>query len=136
MFINGLKILQNMLKQPESMEENVYYTDRQIGNGEAKVWVFRGNCPKCKTLMGKPKDEKGKVAVRAKEHVCPKCGYSAESKAYEEGLTANIEYTCPECGFKGEQQVPFKRKKIKGADTLRFQCQKCKANIDVTKKMK
>jgi predicted RNA-binding Zn-ribbon protein involved in translation (DUF1610 family) len=45
-------------------------------------------------------------------------------------------YTCPTCGFKGEYTGPFKRKKIEGTDTFRFQCSKCKANIDVTKKMK
>ena len=30
----------------------------------------------------------------------------------------------------------FKRKKIEGTDTFRFPCEKCKKNIDVTKKMK
>ena len=124
------------LKQPQSMEELVYYTDRETGKGSARVWVFRGECPKCRTLMGKPRGEKGKVKTKALEYKCPECGYSAEKQAYEEGLTASAEYKCPECGFSGEIQVPFKRKKIKGAETLRLQCQKCSANIDVTKKMK
>ena len=45
-------------------------------------------------------------------------------------------YKCPACGNAGEKQIQFKRKNIDGVQTLRFQCDKCKANIDVTKKMK
>lgn len=86
--------------------------------------------------MGKPRDKKGKVLVRAKEFCCPECGYSMEKTAYEESSIANAEYTCPACGSSGEAQVPFKRKNIKGIPTLRFQCSKCNASIDVTKKLK
>lgn len=124
-----------MLKKPESMDECVYFTRRTIGNEKVMVWVFRELCPKCKKgVMGKPV-EKGKVKIRAKEYVCPECNHKIGNNEYEDGLTANIEYTCS-CGFKGEIQVPFKRKRIKGVETLRFQCQKCNKNIDVTKKMK
>ena len=125
-----------MLKKPETMEECVYFTQRTIGSGEAMVWVCRKECPKCKAIMGKPRDKKGKVLTRAKVYACPKCGFSEDKKVYEESLTANIEYTCPSCKFFGELQVPFRRKNINGAETLRFQCQKCSADIDVTKKMK
>lgn len=126
------------LKQPSSADECVYFTRRAIGEGTIIAWVFRNPCPKCgKALMGKPVDKKtGKVSIRAKEYVCPNCGYTAEKNAYEETLTANVEYTCPSCNYSGEIQIPFKRKKIQGVDALRFQCQKCKANIDITKKMK
>lgn len=125
------------LQKPESMEELVYFTCRDIGAGEATVWVFRETCPKCeKAVMGKPKDKKGKVKRKAEEYACPECSYSVEKQAYEDGLVANIEYKCPSCGFSGELQVPFKRKNIEGVLTLRFQCEKCKANIDVTKKLK
>ena len=126
------------LKEPESTDECVYFTRRQIGDsGNAMVWVFKQNCPKCdKALMGKPKDEKGKVKIRAKEYVCPECGHTVEKKEYEESLTANAKYTCPSCGHQGAVQVPFKRKSIEGVQTLRFQCEQCNANIDVTKKMK
>lgn len=126
------------LKQPESMDELVYFTKRQIGDGRAKAWVFRELCDKCgKAMMGKPVDAKtGKVKVRAKEYVCPECGNTVEKKEYEESLTANIEYKCPECGFEGETQIPFKRKKVKGTDALVFNCEKCKAKIAITKKMK
>lgn len=127
------------LKQPESMDECVYFTQRSLDGekGSVKVWVFKAACPKCKkAIMGKPRGKNGKVQVRAKEYVCPSCSYTVEKQAYEESLTANAEYTCPACGSSGEAQAPFKRKNIEGIPTLRFQCSKCKANIDVTKKLK
>ena len=129
------------MKKPESMEECIYFTQRAIGNkqqGYVVVWVPKQKCTKCgKALMGKPKDSKtGKVMVRAKEYVCPSCKYTVEKVEYESSLTAGAEYTCPSCNFEGEKEVPFKRKKIEGVDTLRFQCDKCKGNVDVTKKMK
>jgi len=125
------------LKKPESMDELVYYTRRDIGKGEATAWVYREKCPKCgKGVVGKPKSEKGKIMIRAKKYVCPECSFEKEKKEYEEMLTASIEYTCPECTHKGEAQIPFKRKKIEGTETLRFQCRKCGINIDITKKMK
>ena len=123
-------------KEPESMNELVYYTLRDIGTGNAICWVERQLCPKCKkALMGKPK-VKGKVQTRAKEYVCPSCGYTQEKSEYESGLTAKIIYTCPNCGNKGKTKVPFKRKKIKGVETLRLFCEKCKEPIDITKKLK
>ncbi|MAG08031.1 hypothetical protein CMO89_01020 [Candidatus Woesearchaeota archaeon] len=134
------------LRMPESMEECIYFTKRTIDDGRVTAWVFKENCSKCgKALMGKP-IEKGKVKIRAKEYVCPECGYTVGKEEYEETLTANISYTCPHCSFEGEIQVPFKRKKIqlvneetgkkKVVDALRFQCEKCGEDIDITKKMK
>ena len=127
-----------ILKEPESMDELVYFTQRNIGKGNAKAWVYKGTCPKCKKgTMGKPIDEKTKKPkIRAKEYVCPGCGYTAEKKAYEESLECEIQYTCPECGNSGEIKVPFKRKKFQGMDAVIFQCDKCKAKIPITKKMK
>ncbi|MEM4263266.1 MAG: hypothetical protein QW666_00010 [Candidatus Woesearchaeota archaeon] len=136
------------LRFPESMDECVYFTRRQLGEkGKAVAWVFREKCPKCgKALMGKPKDASGKVKIRAKEYICPECGHTIEKGAYEDTLTANIQYTCPHCGFEGEHQMSFKRKKIKmfdeeeqkdvTVDALKFQCSKCKKDIFITKKMK
>ncbi len=125
------------LQIPDSMDELVYFTNRTFGNGKAMVWVTRQQCQKCKkALMGKPVGNDGSVKIRAKEYVCPACKYIVEKTAYEEGLTAYSVYTCPFCGFKGEYTGPFKRKKIEGSDMFRFQCGKCHANIDVTKKMK
>ena len=121
------------------MDECTYFTNRSLedGKGSARVWVFKQTCPKCrKAIMGKPRDKKGKVQVRAKEYVCPGCSYSVEKTAYEDSLTANAEYKCHSCGHSGEAQTPFRRKNVDGIPTLRFQCGKCKANIDVTKKMK
>ncbi|MEK6853888.1 MAG: hypothetical protein AABX60_01015 [Nanoarchaeota archaeon] len=127
------------LKQPESMDECVYFTQRSLdgGKGSVKVWILKQTCPKCKNAtMGKPRDSKGKVKTRANEYVCPSCGYSVEKQAYEDSLTANAEYKCPGCGSSGEAQIPYKRKNIEGIPTLRFQCAKCHASIDVTKKLK
>jgi len=126
-----------MLKEPQSMAEVVYFTQRAIGKGNAKAWVYKGQCPKCgKAKMGKPVGDGGKVKIRAKEYVCPACGFTVEKKEHEETLTCDVIYTCPECGNKGEASVPYKRKKFQGMDAIIFQCDKCKAKIPVTKKMK
>lgn len=136
------------LQLPDSMDECVYFTRRNIGKGKAIAWVLKEKCPKCgKALMGKPKDEKtGKVKIRAKEYVCPECGYTVEKGAYEDTLTVNIQYTCPHCGNQGEAQESFKRKKVqvfdeeeqkkKSIDAIKFKCGKCGKDILITKKMK
>ncbi len=124
------------LKEPESMDEIIYFTQRTIGAGKTRCWVFKQDCPKCRQApMGKPV-EKGKVRIRAKEYVCPKCNYSVEKKAYEDTLTANVHYVCPSCSFSGYAQIPFRRKMVQGIPTLQFECEKCKSKINITKKMK
>lgn len=126
------------LRQPESMEECVYFTRRAVDSGNVMCWVFREKCPKCgKGIMGKPRDPKtGDVKIRAKEYVCPECGHTVEKQAYEDTLTANVSYTCPHCSFSGETTIPYKRKTFEGVKALVFECGKCKAKIPVTKKMK
>ncbi len=136
------------LRFPESMDECVYFTRRNLGQkGNAVAWVFKEKCPKCgKGIMGKPRGNDGKVKIRAKEYVCPSCNYTVEKGEFEDTLTANIQFTCPHCGFAGEHQMSFKRKKVKifdeesqkekTADALKFQCAKCKKDIFITKKMK
>ena len=136
------------LLEPKSMDECVYFTNRVLDKGKIRCWVFREKCPKCgKGLMSKPKNPKtGKIQIRAKEFKCPECSYALPEHEYEDTLTANIQYTCPYCNHNGELQVLFKRKKIqilneeagtkKSIESLRFQCQKCNKNIDITKKMK
>ncbi|MBW2992872.1 hypothetical protein KY345_06675 [Candidatus Woesearchaeota archaeon] len=127
-----------MVTEPESMDELVYYTFRDLeGGGEVLCWVRRGICPKCrKGLMGKPIDKKtGKPKRKAKEYVCPECGHTIEKTEYEETLVAEAKYTCPNCKKQGESTAPFKRKKVKGLETLRLQCQHCGGNIDITQKM-
>ncbi|PIY59983.1 hypothetical protein COY95_04165 [Candidatus Woesearchaeota archaeon CG_4_10_14_0_8_um_filter_47_5] len=126
------------LKKPTSMKELVYFTSRDLApKGQITVWVFRNMCPKCsKGIMSKPADAKGKIKIRAKEYVCPSCGYTAESKVYEDSLMACVSYTCPHCGKSGEKEVPFKRKNVKGVLTLSVSCDACNGAMDVTKKMK
>jgi hypothetical protein len=125
------------LKKPQGMDECVYFTQRVFGEGEVMCWVFKQLCPKCKKgTMGKPRDSKGKVKTRAETYECPSCHYSVEKQAYEDSLMACVEYTCPQCRNKAEKEIPFKRKNVEGVQTLRFSCDKCSANIDVTKKMK
>ena len=131
------------------MKELVYFTQRiLLPDGKAKVWVFKEKCPKCgKAFMSKPIDPKtGKPKIRAKEYVCPECGYTVEKEEYEDSLTANIEYICPNCKKKGAKQVPFKRKKITvvnpdsgkkaRVDAIVFECEFCGHKINITKKMK
>ena len=136
------------LKEPVSMDECVYFTNRELGTkGKIKAWVYRQNCPKCgKALMGKPRDAKGKIKIRATEYVCPSCKYTVQKEEHEDTLTLEGKYVCPHCEFSGEVQTPFRRKKVKvfdeekqkevAAESVRFQCSKCSKNIDVTKKMK
>jgi len=126
------------LRQPESVEECIYFTRRNVDKGQVTCWVFREMCPKCgKALMGKPKDAKtGKVKIRAKEYLCPECKHLVPKEEYEDTLTANISYTCPKCANKGETQIPFKRKSFEGVKALVFPCQKCNEKIPITKKMK
>ena len=137
-----------MLQEPKSTDEYVYFTNRSINEkGKVKAWVFRKICPQCKeSVMGKPKDESGKVKIRATEFICYKCGYKENEEEYEKDLICNIIYTCPYCSYEGEIQVPFKRKKVRilneetmkktNVEVIRFQCQNCKKDIDITKKMK
>ncbi len=137
-----------MVKEPESMDELVYFTKRAVGEGKVKAWVYKEMCPKCgKGLMGKPVDEKtGKVKIRAKEYVCPECGHTVEKEEYEATLTCEIKYTCPKCKFEGEIEVPFKWKNTKifneetqkdvAVKAIKFNCEKCNETIAITKKMK
>ena len=129
-----------MFDEPQSMNEVLYYTNRSLGenaDGSIICWVRKQLCPKCKKeLMGKPRDSKGKVKMRSPLYECPSCHFTAEKKPYEESLTAQVNYTCPSCKKKGSSETQFKRKNIEGIPTLRFLCEHCKANLDVTKKMK
>ncbi|NQU78321.1 hypothetical protein HQ545_00985 [Candidatus Woesearchaeota archaeon] len=128
----------SILREPESMNELVYFTQRGVGKGNVKAWARKSLCPKCKKgTMSKPVDEKtGKVKIRAKEYLCPECGYMIEKIAYEETLECEVIYTCPECNNSGEASVPFKWRTFQGMKSVLFQCDKCKAKIPITKKMK
>ena len=118
------------LKQPESVEECLYFSRRKLGeNGKAVAWVFRKECPKCKTLMKKPK----KTSLT---YDCPECGYNEPKAEYEAAAVVNIEYVCPECGHAGEATSEYKRKTLQGVKSFIFVCGACKAKLGITKKMK
>ncbi len=136
------------LKEPTSMDECVYFTNRIINDSKIKAWVFRGMCPKCgKGLMGKPRDKKtGKPKIRADEYTCPECNYTVGKSEHEDSLDINVKYTCPKCKHSDELKMPFRRKKMQRLDeetgkketveTIRFECGKCGEKMDITKKMK
>lgn len=136
------------LKEPISIEECAYYTQRTINSGKIKAWVFRETCPKCsKALMNKPKDKRtGKIKIRADKYVCPECNFSIDKTTYEDTLKCNIKYTCPNCHSEGELTVPFKRKKLiridettgkkQSVDAIPFNCSNCQKRIEITKKLK
>ena len=138
-----MAFLHMTLRKPESMDECVYFTQRSLNNekkeptGEITTWVFRETCRKCgKEKMGKPRDSKGKIKIRADEYVCPSCGFSIPKQDYEDSLIAYAEYKCCHCGDSGDAKTSYKRENINGVQTLRFNCNKCSGNLDVTKKMK
>lgn len=125
------------MREPESMEELMYFTNRTLDEGgKIKAWAYKLECPKChKAKMGKPV-EKGHVKIRAKEYVCPACGYTEEKKEHEDKAKMQVKYTCPKCSFEGEAEIPYIRKKFQGVDAFVFECQKCHEKIPITKKMK
>ncbi len=125
------------LKQPNSVDECVYFTRRTLmETGKVMAWAFKQLCPKCKkAMMGKPTED-GKVKIRAKEYVCPACKYTVEKTAYEDTLTCDVVYTCPKCKHQGEASVPYKRKAWQGVKAIVFECGKCREKLGVTKKMK
>jgi len=125
------------MKEPESMDECIYYTNRTLDNdGKIRAWVKKADCPECgKARMGKPV-VKGKVKIRAKEYVCPECGHTEEKTEHEAGLTVEIIYKCPYCGNEGEATTECKRKSFKGVPSYIFVCGSCNEKIGITKKMK
>ncbi len=125
-----------MVTEPESMDELIYFTRRAVGKGKVMAWVYKKECPKCKKAkMGKPV-EKGKVKIRAKEYICPECGFIEEKDEHEESLMLEAKYTCPHCGKDGEGTTQYKRKSFEGVKSYIVVCQHCSGKIAITKKMK
>ncbi|MFH1212199.1 MAG: hypothetical protein V1659_04720 [Candidatus Woesearchaeota archaeon] len=124
------------LKEPNSMDECVYFTNRSADNGRIRAWAFRPLCEKCKKgLMGKPV-EKGVIKRRAPEYVCNSCGHTVGKEELESQLLLNIDYKCSFCGFESQTTTPYQRKKFQGVDSYIFECEKCRQKIAITKKMK
>ncbi len=120
------------LRLPQSMDECLYFTNRE----DILAWVYRQECLQChKAKMGKPV-VKGKVKIRAKEYVCPACGYTKEQQAYEESLNLEAQYTCPTCHKTGESTAPYKRKVFQGVLSYVVECPHCGEKIPITKKLK
>ena len=125
------------LKKPQSVEECVYFTNRATESGRTMAWVFRKECPKCKKgIMGKPQKKGGKLDKKAGHYVCHSCGYQESNEQVENNLILNVEYKCPHCGNEGETTSEYKRKTFEGVPSYVFECQKCKKNIGITKKLK
>ncbi|MCK5282542.1 MAG: hypothetical protein KAK00_03985 [Nanoarchaeota archaeon] len=127
------------MELPNSMDECLYFTRRSLDNdGKAVAWVLKPDCPKCgKDKIGKPVNPKtGNAKIRAKEYVCPACGYTVPKDEFEPTITMNIQYKCPHCGNEGDATTPYTRKKFHGVDAYVFQCGKCNEKIPITKKMK
>jgi transcription elongation factor Elf1 len=127
-----------MVKEPESMDELIYFTNRTLegGKGKIKAWVYKKECPQCKKeKMGKP-IEGGKVKIRAKEYKCNACGFTEEKTPHEESLPLEAKYLCPSCGKEGESTAPYKRKSFMGVQAYVVECEHCGAKIPLTKKMK
>ena len=125
------------LREPESAEEVVYFTNRTLENeGKVKAWAYRLDCPECKkALMGKPV-EKGKIKRRAKYYVCPECGHNESDKEHEKKLTIEIIYKCPHCNSEGETTTDYTRRTFQGVPAYVFKCKSCDQKIGITKKMK
>lgn len=125
------------LREPESAEEVVYFTNRTLeGGGKVKAWAYRVYCPDCeKALMGKPV-EKGKIKRRAKYFICPDCGYYEDNKDHEKKLVVEVIYTCPHCSHEGETTTEYKRRTFQGIPAYVFKCGNCGQKIGITKKMK
>lgn len=125
------------ITMPESTKECLYFTRRSLDNdGSAVAWVYKRDCPECgKAKMGKPV-EKGKVKMRAKEYVCPECGYSEEKQEHEEKSQLEVIYKCPHCGFEGEATTEFKRQNFNKKKSYVFECGKCHEKIGITKRLK
>ena len=126
------------LREPESMDECIYFTRRIFDNGKGKAmaWVFRKDCPKCgKEQMHKPQGDDGHVKVGAKEYQGHACSHTVPKDEYEPTLTCDVKYTCSGCGKSGEASVPFKRVSFQGVKAVGFRWASCGQKIGITKKL-
>lgn len=125
------------LTEPQSMNECLYLTNRDIGSGKAMAWVLKPLCQKCKKgRLGKPIKKNGKVDKKADYYECPECKHQMPLEEAENILKVEVKYTCPFCANKGEATTEYKRKSWQGVQAYVFTCSKCSKTIGITKKMK
>jgi len=126
------------LTLPTSMDQLLYFSNRDHDGFKAKAWVYKKECPEChKAVMSKPVNEKtGRPKIRSKEYICPECGYEEEKKEHENSCTFEVQYTCPHCGKEGEGTCPYVRKTYLGVKSYIVPCEHCGDKIAITKKMK
>lgn len=127
----------DILQEPESMDECLYFSNRNIDTGKAMAWVYRPECPSCKKgRLGKPVKKNGKVDKKAEHFECPECKHQMSNEESENLLRVEVKYTCPFCGKPGEATTEYKRKVWKGVPAYVFECSSCHENIGITKKLK
>ena len=125
------------MRKPESMDECVYFTRREIGEGKAMAWIFRKKCDKCQEgLMIKPLNKRGKPDKKSPIYVCNKCNQEEDNESVESSYIVHIEYTCPNCKHEGQTTSEYKRISFKGIPSYVFECDNCHEKLGVTKKMK
>ena len=125
------------LKIPGSMEGCLYFTNRSIGEGYAKAWAYRPNCPKCKKpSMGKPLKKNGKVDKKADYFECKVCKHYMSNDEAESLARLEVRYKCPHCGNESETAAEYKRKVFEGVPSFVFERGKCGKKIGITKKLK
>ena len=125
------------IKKPDSMTECLYFTNRTLGEGFATAWVYRPICESCKKgRMGKPLKKDGKPLKKAEFYECPECKAQVPNEEMESKLRVEIEYKCPHCGNESMTSTKHERKTFEGVKAFVFECEKCKKNIGITKKMK
>jgi hypothetical protein len=127
-----------MIKEPENMDDLLFFTNRRSDNGAIKAWAHRPLCPKCKKgKMGKPVNEKtGKVAKKAEVYACHACHYEMPGSEAEKIAVVDVLFTCPFCRKSGEAKTSYERKLWQGVPAYVFECTFCKQKIGITKKMK
>lgn len=124
------------LREPKSMDELFYFTNRTLENGGwIKAWVYRPDSPSGKGKLGKPVNPKtGKPKPRATYYVDDD-GKEYPCAEIDPTLHMEIKYKSPFTGEEGETTIPYKRKTYLGVPSFVFE--DAEGNkIPITKKMK
>ncbi len=77
-----------------------------------------------------------KPSRRAKEYVCPECGYEEPVDEHEKKVVVQVKYECPYCGHEGEAETEYKRRSWYGKKAYVWKCDGCGERLGLTKKMK